>query len=140
LYHSSFYASHAFGLGLSPTNQTTQYDGLVTSQAAIDSDLCAFAQATQDARGEHDHEGEGDSKDKHRSSHACCHHQAALSRRLAVGDAAVGACGGGHGAARVQEARPFVPEFKIKNEDPTKFFFSNVPLAQKFGQKSIMSI
>ena len=57
-----------------------------------------------------------------------------------MGDAAVGACGGGHGAARVQEARPFVPEFKIKNEDPTKFFFSNVPLAQKFGQKSIMSI
>jgi len=32
LYHSSFYASHAFGLGLRPTNQTTQYDGLVTSQ------------------------------------------------------------------------------------------------------------
>ena len=31
LYHSSFYASHAFGLGLRPTNQTTQYDGLVTS-------------------------------------------------------------------------------------------------------------
>ncbi len=31
LYHSSFYASHTFGLGLRTTNQTTQYDGLVTS-------------------------------------------------------------------------------------------------------------
>ena len=67
--------------------------------AAIDSDLCAFAQAWQDARGERDREGEGDSKDKHRSSHACCHQQAALSRRLALGDAAVGARGGGSGAS-----------------------------------------
>ena len=66
--------------------------------AAIDSDLCAFAQAWQDARGERDREGEGDSKDKLRSSHACCHQQAALSRPLVVGDAAVGARGEGSGA------------------------------------------
>ena len=58
----------------------------------------AFAQE-QNARGERDREGEGDSKDKHRSSHACCHQQAALSRRLALGDAAVGARGGGSGAS-----------------------------------------
>jgi hypothetical protein len=34
LYHSSFYASHTFGLGLRPTNQTTQYDGIVTSHCS----------------------------------------------------------------------------------------------------------
>ena len=73
--------------------------------AAIDSDLCAFAQAWQDARGERDREGEGDSKDKLRSSHACCHQQAALSRRLAMGDAAVGARGGGSGAGDGAEAQ-----------------------------------
>ena len=57
----------------------------------------AFAQE-QNARGERDREGEGDSKDKHRSCHACCHQQASLRPRFAVGDAAVGARGGGRGA------------------------------------------